>query len=70
MNLLLPNLNWEEIVVEDANVAGAILNQAKKGNCDLIVSGNKKGFPEADALGGRIKELIRKSKIPVMVVPS
>ncbi|MFW5908081.1 MAG: universal stress protein [Desulfosalsimonas sp.] len=67
---LASNLNWEEIVVEDANIAGAILNQAKKGNCDLIVLGNKKGFLEANALGSKIKELIRKSKIPVMVVPS
>lgn len=63
-------INWETIVVENTEVTEEILNQASINNCDLIILGDRKGFLGSNAVGSKIKAVLRNSKIPVMVVPS
>jgi len=61
---------WEGVVVGASNIADAIVEQARHKDCGLIVLGSRKGFLGANAIGSKMKDVLRKSKIPVMVVPS
>lgn len=64
------SFNWHEVVVADKNIAGAIIGQAEKHGCDMIVLGAGRGFLGGNAVGSTIKTVLRKSEIPVLVVPS
>ena len=59
----------EPVVVSDGEVIQDIVKYSKDYNCDLIIMGIKEGFLSHNAIGGITKGVIRKSKIPVMVVP-
>ncbi len=61
--------NWHELVVADRDIPGAIVNQAEQNGCGLIVLGARKGFLGGNAVGSTIKSVLRKSAIPVLVVP-
>lgn len=60
-----------EIVVRDGDVVEEILEQSKTYNCDVIVMGARSRgfFSKATPLGNTIKDVLRRSAIPVMVVP-
>lgn len=60
----------ENILVKDGDVVQTILDTAIEEKCDLIVVGsNKTMFTDATALGGRVKSILKRSKIPVMIIP-
>ncbi|MFP4000201.1 MAG: universal stress protein [Desulfobacterales bacterium] len=61
--------NWHEVVVADRNIANAIIDQAKKYGCDMIVMGADRGFFGGNSVGSTIKSVLRHTKIPVLVVP-
>jgi nucleotide-binding universal stress UspA family protein len=46
-----------------------ILKQAGESNCDLIVMGGGEGVLAGVSVGKTIKTVLKKSKIPVLVVP-
>lgn len=58
-----------EIVVTDGEVIQDIIQTSKDFNCDLIVMGAKQGFLSHNSIGSIIKDVMRQSLIPVMMVP-
>ncbi|MGD8761725.1 MAG: universal stress protein [Desulfobacteraceae bacterium] len=59
----------DEIIVERGNPVEEIINQSKKLNCDLIVMGTHgHGTLEDAMIGSTARRVIRRSKIPVLVV--
>jgi nucleotide-binding universal stress UspA family protein len=62
-------LNYE-IVVTDGDVVEKILEQASEFKCDLIVMGASEGLLSGISVGKNIKSVLKKSKIPVLVVPA
>ena len=58
-----------EIIVTDGDIADKILETSKTYNCDLIVMGNRKGFLSKSAIGLNTKSVMKRSEIPVLVVP-
>lgn len=65
-NFSLPNY---EILVENGDVVETILDKAIDYNCDLIVMGSSKGLLSGVSVGKNIKSVLKKSKVPVLVVP-
>jgi nucleotide-binding universal stress UspA family protein len=59
-----------EIVVTDGDVVEVILKQATEFKCDLIVMGASEGLLSGISVGKNIKSVLKKSKIPVLVVPA
>ena len=61
--------NTDEIIVERGNAVEVIIKSAEKRNCDLIVMGTHGQGTLADAmLGSTARRVVRRSKIPVLVV--
>lgn len=58
------------IIVEDGEVAELIMKVMEEHSCDLIIMGAHKGLISQATVGHTIKSTIKKSKIPVMIVPS
>jgi nucleotide-binding universal stress UspA family protein len=58
-----------EIVVKDGDVIDTILKQAKESDSDLIVMGGGEGLLSGVSVGKNIKTVLKKSKVPVLVVP-
>lgn len=58
-----------DIVVTGGEVVEDIIQCSKDYQCDLIVIGAKGGLLTHNAIGPIAKGVMRKSKIPVMVVP-
>ena len=59
-----------EIVVGNGDVVEDILYYAKTFNTDIIILGARKGMLSETAIGGTIKSVLKKSRRPVLVVPS
>lgn len=59
-----------EIVVINGDVVEIILEQAVEHKCDLIVMGASEGLLSGISVGKNIKSILRKTKIPVLVVPA
>jgi nucleotide-binding universal stress UspA family protein len=59
-----------EIVVSNGDVVEDILYYSKTFNSDLILLGARKGMLSETAIGGTIKSVLKKSKKPVLIVPS
>jgi nucleotide-binding universal stress UspA family protein len=58
-----------EVVIEDGDVTECILENAKRHACDLIVMGAHENRLLTKSIGNTTKSVLRKSKVPVMVVP-
>ena len=60
----------ENILIKEGHVVETILQTAKEEGGDIIVVGsNKTMFTESNSLGRRTKSLLKRSRIPVMVIP-
>ena len=59
-----------EIIVKDGEVVEEILAQAAEHSCDLIGMGASKGLLSGTSVGHNIKAILKKSKIPTLVVPT
>ncbi|MFK5952400.1 MAG: universal stress protein [Desulfobacterium sp.] len=60
----------ENILVIDGHVVDTILETAEEEGCDLIVLGsNKTMFTDSKSLGHRAKSILKRSRIPVMMIP-
>ena len=66
-NYVIPNY---EIVVAEGDVIETILKQSAEFNCDLIVMGAGEGLLSGTSVGKNIKSVLKKSKIPVLIVPA
>jgi nucleotide-binding universal stress UspA family protein len=60
-----------EIVVRDGEIIDEIVEQAAASKSDLIVMGARQGglFVKETAIGPTIKGVLRRAKVPVLVVP-
>ncbi len=58
-----------EIVVTDGDVVEDVIETSKNYNCDLIIVASREGFISDTKIGNTIKAILRKSKVPVLVVP-
>lgn len=59
-----------EIIISDGDVIEDILKSAETNKCDLIVLGGRQNIFSKTSLGSTLKGVLKKSKIPVTVVPS
>ena len=59
-----------EIIISDGDLVEEILSSAKKNECDMIVLGGHKSMFSKSSLGSTAKGVLKKSAIPVTVVPS
>ena len=59
-----------EIAVAEGDVIETILKQAAEFNCDLIVMGAGEGLLSGTSVGKNIKSVLKKSKVPVLIVPA
>lgn len=59
-----------EIIISDGEIIEDILNAADKNACDLIVLGGHKNIFSQTSIGSTVKGVLKKSKIPVTVVPA
>jgi len=61
----------KEIVIGDGDTVDEIVSTSKEYDCDIIVMGAKQAFmSEKTSIGPVIKGVLRRSKLPVMVVPA
>lgn len=67
--LVTDKLNYE-IVVKEGIVDNEIINTAISNKCDLVVLGESQGIFKGISVGGTIKSVLKRSKIPVVIVPS
>jgi nucleotide-binding universal stress UspA family protein len=58
-----------EFLVKEGNVADQVIDAANKHACDLIVIGAHKGLLSHTAVGASAKNIVRQSRVPVLVVP-
>lgn len=65
-NHAIPN---NEIFVADGDVVETILRQAAEHKCDLIIMGAGEGLLSGVSVGKNIKSVMKRAKIPVLVVP-
>lgn len=59
-----------EVVVGDGDVAENIIENSVTHACDLIVMGAREGYFLKQSVGTTVKSVLRKSKIPVLIVPA
>ena len=59
----------EIVVAEKGDVAERIIENATAQACDLIVLGAREGLVVKQSLGSTVKSVLKKAKIPVLVVP-
>ena len=60
----------ENILVMDGHVVDTILETAAEEGADLIVIGsNKTMFSDSKSMGHRAKSILKRSRIPVMMIP-
>ena len=60
----------DEIIVKHGTPEEHILRQAKDRNCDIIVMGSHgHGALEEAVVGSTVRRVVRRSKVPVFVVP-
>lgn len=59
-----------EIIITDGELIDDILNKAETNQCDLIVLGGHRSVFAKTSIGSTAKGVLKKSKIPVTVVPS
>lgn len=60
----------KDVVIEDGDVVDSILKTAKEHDCDLIIMGGHEAAFLKKSVGGNIKSVLSKAKIPVLVVPA
>lgn len=59
-----------EIVIRDGEVVEEIIDQASAFNSDIIIMAARQGILSKDtSIGSHIKGVLRKSRVPVLVVP-
>ena len=59
----------EIVVAERGDVAERIIENATAQECDLIILGAREGLLVKQSLGPTVRSVLKKSKIPVLVVP-
>lgn len=58
-----------EVIIRHGEVVDEIISQSVKHGCDMIILGGRKGLLGKTSVGSLIKEVLRRSAIPVLVVP-
>jgi nucleotide-binding universal stress UspA family protein len=57
------------VIVKEGDVVDVILQQVEEHGCGLIIMGAGEGLLSGSAIGSNIKAVLKKAKVPVLVVP-
>jgi nucleotide-binding universal stress UspA family protein len=60
----------DQIIVIEGAVAETIVQQAQEHHCDLIALGASKGLLSSTSVGHNIKSVLKRSKVPTLVIPT
>ena len=60
----------DQVIVIEGDVVETILQQAEEHHCDLVALGASKGLISGTAVGHNIKSVLKKAKIPTLVIPT
>jgi nucleotide-binding universal stress UspA family protein len=63
------SFDWRHLIIANKIRSEAIIDQAHELSCDLIVMGAGKAFLGGNAVGSTIKSVLRRTKLPVFIVP-
>ena len=58
-----------EVVIIEGEVVESIIETSKKYDCDMIIMGGHEGLISKKTVGTTIKSVLKRSAVPVMVVP-
>lgn len=59
-----------ELLISAGDIAETIIKNALENTCDLIVLAARKGIMSRNLIGNNIKSVLKKSPIPVTIVPT
>jgi nucleotide-binding universal stress UspA family protein len=60
----------DQFIVIEGDIIATILQQAEEHHCDLIIMGASKGLLSGTSVGHNIKSVLKKAKIPTLVIPT
>lgn len=63
------NFQSRQIIISYGDIVEDIIHNAETNACDLIVLGSHKNLFSKTTVGGTTKRILKKSKIPVTIVP-
>jgi nucleotide-binding universal stress UspA family protein len=63
------DIQSREVIISHGDIVEDIISNAEKNKCDLIVLGAHKNLFSKTSVGSTTKGVLKKSKIPVTVVP-
>ena len=58
-----------EVVLSEGDIVDSIIENSKKHDCELIILGPHEGLLTTSTLGSTLKSVMRRSTIPVLMVP-
>lgn len=59
-----------EIIISAGDIAEMIVKNAGEHACDIIIMGAHEGFVSGNSIGDNIKTVLKRSPVPVTVVPA
>jgi nucleotide-binding universal stress UspA family protein len=63
-------VDQNEIIIKEGDVIETILQESADHECDLIIMGASKGLLSGTSVGHNIKSVLKKSKVPTLVIPT
>lgn len=63
------NFQSRQIIVSYGDIVEDVISHAEANACDLIVLGSHKNLFSKTVVGGTTKRILKKSKIPITIVP-
>jgi len=63
------NFQSREIIISDGDIDEEILRHAEENECDIIILGGHKSLFAKTSVGNTTKTVLKKSNVPVTVVP-
>jgi len=64
------DFNSQEIIISAGDISETIMKNAEDNECDIIVLGAHEGFVSRNSISDHIKTVLKRSSIPVIVVPA
>jgi len=64
-----PAFRWQEIVATGKNLVDTIVSESDHNKCNLIILGTHSKLFGGNYVGNTIKGVLKKSKVPILVVP-
>ena len=59
-----------EVIISAGDIADTVVKNVKENNCDIVIMGAHKGVISGNSIGDNIKSVLKRSPVPVTVVPA